>query len=222
MANGQVGPYKWEWFHRCMHLSKFSNLNILNMSNLLCVDFCLSSAVKSCFHISQKEMNTHLKFAVDTNNNKKKPQNKNKTQLVGDWVSLENAPFKPSLLCSCLMHLVQQLGGAWLPTHRPLPCNGSDFAFCFSFHLDIGIEAEVYDWRPSSGWASCRLANCTPFTGAENVPVTLKAARCVALIYRVTVMSPQHSPWSQGKILDSIQHWSWGSFRKSWFRLSST
>ena len=152
----------------------------------------------------------------------KKPQNKKKTQLVGDWVSLENAPFKPSLLCSCLMHLVQQVGGAWLPTHRPLPCNGSDFAFCFSFHLDIGIEAEVYDWRPSSGWASCRLANCTPFTGAENVPVTLKAARCVALIYRVTVMLPQHSPWSQGKILDSIQHWSWGSFRKSWFRLSST
>lgn len=72
-----------------MHLSELSNLNILNMSNLLYVDFCLSAAVENCFHLSQKKMNTYLKSALDTNTKKK--QNQPKTQLVGDWVSLENA-----------------------------------------------------------------------------------------------------------------------------------
>ena len=79
-----------------MHLSKLSNLNILNMPNLLYVDFCLSAAVENCFHISQKKMNTYLKSALYTNTKKKqktKTKKKHpKTQLVGDWVSLENAP----------------------------------------------------------------------------------------------------------------------------------
>ena len=78
-----------------MHLSKLSNLNILNMPNLLYVDFCLSAAVENCFHISQKKMNTYLKSALYTNTKKQKTKTKKKhpkTQLVGDWVSLENAP----------------------------------------------------------------------------------------------------------------------------------
>lgn len=60
-----------------MHLSELSNLNILNMSNLLYVDFCLSVAVENCFHISQKKMNTYLKSALDTNTKQKQKQTKN-------------------------------------------------------------------------------------------------------------------------------------------------
>lgn len=67
------------------------------------------------------------------------------------------------------MHMLQQVGGGGLAPHTQAPLL-KWFWFCFLFFLPPGIEAEVNDWLPSSGWASCHLASCTPFTGAENAP----------------------------------------------------